>query len=234
MTSYPDLLETLFSELPDVVFFLKDRAGRYVAANRTLLERCGIADRESLLGRTAEEVFPSPLGASYTAQDRLVLRTGAAIRDKLELHLYPGRGQGWCLTYKLPLRDADGAISGVAGLSRDLHRPDERHLEYRHLARAVEHLFEKYSEPLRLETVAANAGFSLDTFERLVKQVFHLTPRQLLTKARIEAASRLLRETDQSVAEIAYACGYSDHSAFTRQFRSTVGMTPREFRRGVG
>ena len=69
-----DLLETLFNELPDVVFFLKDRDGRYTAANRTLLDRCGIAHRESLLGRTAEEVFPSPLGTGYTAQDRQVLR----------------------------------------------------------------------------------------------------------------------------------------------------------------
>ena len=34
-----------------------------------------------------------------------------------------------------------------------------------------------------------------------------------------------------SVAEVAHACGYSDHSAFTRQFRATVGLTPREFRR---
>jgi AraC-like DNA-binding protein len=229
-----DLLETLFNELPDVVFFLKDRGGRYTAANQTLLDRCGIAHRESLLGRTAEEVFPSPLGTGYTAQDRQVLRTGAAIRDKLELHLYPGGGQGWCLTCKLPVLDETGAVTGLAGLSRDLHRPDESHPEYHRLARAVERLFEGFGEPLRLEAVAAGAGLSLDAFERLVKQVFHLTPRQLLTQTRIEAAARLLREGSDSVAEIAYACGYSDHSAFTRQFRSTVGMTPREYRQGVG
>ena len=70
----------------------------------------------------------------------------------------------------------------------------------------------------------------MDRFERLVKQVFHVTPRQLLVKTRVDAASRLLRETESSVAGIAQACGYADHSAFTRQFRATVGLTPRAFR----
>jgi AraC-like DNA-binding protein len=32
------------------------------------------------------------------------------------------------------------------------------------------------------------------------------------------------------VTEIAIACGYHDHSAFTRQFKATVGMTPSEYR----
>jgi AraC-like DNA-binding protein len=70
----------------------------------------------------------------------------------------------------------------------------------------------------------------MDRFERLVKQVFHLTPRQLLTKTRIDAASRLLQEGGASVAEIAHRCGYSDHSAFTRQFKATVGIAPVAFR----
>jgi AraC-like DNA-binding protein len=73
-------------------------------------------------------------------------------------------------------------------------------------------------------------GLSLDRFERLVKRVFYLTPRELLIKTRIEAASKLLVEGDRSVADIAYACGYCDHSAFTRQFKATVGVAPAAFR----
>jgi AraC-like DNA-binding protein len=65
---------------------------------------------------------------------------------------------------------------------------------------------------------------------RLLKRLFGLTPRQFIAKTRIAAASRLLRESDQSVADIALACGYYDHSAFTRAFRTITGMTPRQFR----
>lgn len=228
------LVESLFDRLPDVVFFVKDSAGRYLLVNETLRERCGIAHKKGLLGRTAAEVFPPPLGAGYTAQDRLVLETGFPIQDKLELHLYPGGGRGWCLTFKTPLRGPGGALRGLVGISRDLHRPDQHHPEYRRLADAVEALRTQYDEAVRLQALARKVGLSMDRFERLVKRVFHLTPRQLLTKTRIDAASRLLHEGKLSVAEIAQACGYADHSAFTRQFKATVGLAPREFRGRAG
>jgi PAS domain S-box-containing protein len=228
-----ELIERLFSQLPEVVFFVKDRQGRYARVNETMLKRCGIR-RERLLGLTAEQVFPKPLGAAYTAQDKLVLLQGVEIRDKLELHLYPGGGQGWCLTYKTPLRDVAGAIVGLVGISRDLHRPDERGVGYRRLARAVNDLQERYAENVRIDALARSVGLSIDRFERLVKRAFYVTPRQLLTKTRIDAASKMLIEENRSIADIAYACGYSDHSAFTRQFKATVGVAPGDFRAGRG
>jgi AraC-like DNA-binding protein len=223
------LLERLFSQLPDVVFFAKDSQGRYARVNDTLLERCGIKHRAKLLGLTAEQVFPKPLGSSYSAQDQLVLREGVELRDKLELHLYPGGSRGWCLTFKAPIY-ARGAVAGLVGISRDLHRPNEFDADYRMLARAVEHLQAHYAEEIRLDSLARGVGLSLDRFERLVKRVFYLTPRQLLAKTRIEAASKLLVTGTRSIADIAHACGYCDHSAFTRQFKATVGLAPAQFR----
>ena len=120
------------------------------SVNETLLKRCGLSRRDKILGLTAEEVYPKPLGAGYTAQDQLVLEKGIEIRDKLELHLYPGGGQGWCLTFKTPIRDGGGAISGLVGISRDLYRPDEHDADYRRLARAVDELQQRYAETVRL------------------------------------------------------------------------------------
>jgi AraC-like DNA-binding protein len=54
---------------------------------------------------------------------------------------------------------------------------------------------------------------------------------QLITKTRITAGSRLLRETDSSIAEIALNCGFADHSAFTRAFRAVTGHSPSQYRR---
>ncbi len=205
------VLQATFDQIPDIVFFVKDAEGRYRIVNRTLAERCGIPHREAIVGRTAEELFPAPFGGSYAAQDR-------------------GRSSGWCLTFKTPLRDADGSIAGLIGISRDIHQADERHPEYSRLAQAVQLLRDRHHEPLRLGDVARGAGLSLDRFERLCKRVFHLTPQQLLARARLDEATRRLRETDDDIASIAYACGYSDHSAFTRQFRATVGLTPSAYR----
>ena len=86
-----------------------------------------------------------------------------------------------------------------------------------------------YNTPLRVQTLADIAEVSVAQLERLFKRVFQLTPQQLLTKLRIEEAMRLLH-TDTRIAEIGQACGFSDQSAFARQFKATVGMAPRDYR----
>jgi AraC-like DNA-binding protein len=49
-------------------------------------------------------------------------------------------------------------------------------------------------------------------------------------QTRLAAAARLLVETDRPVADIAYDCGFYDHSALTRAFRSATNLTPTQFR----
>ena len=65
--------EALFDIVPDVVFFAKDREGRYTSVNETLVSRCGRQHKWQLLGRTPPDLFPRPLGDSYAAQDRQVI-----------------------------------------------------------------------------------------------------------------------------------------------------------------
>src|SRR5689334_2506038 len=105
MLSHFALLEPVFDAMPDIVFFVKDAQARYALVNRTLVSRCGFKEKEALLGKTAEDVFPSRFGRIYTAQDQAVIHVGNQMLDQLELHLYPGRQPGWCLTCKQPLRD---------------------------------------------------------------------------------------------------------------------------------
>lgn len=225
----PGFAERLFDCTPDVVFFVKNAQGQYVIVNETLVRRSGRRSKDEVLGRTALEVFPDPLGRLYFEQDRLVVATGRAIQDRLELHLHPDRTRGFCLTFKFPLLDPEGRVVAVTGLSRDLH-PSREGAGYPALARAVHHLQTHSDEPLRLDRLARLAEMPTRRFQRLVKRVFHLTPGQLLLKARLDVAADLLLESERSIVDIACACGYTDHSAFTRQFKATVGLTPRQFR----
>jgi AraC-like DNA-binding protein len=182
-----------------------------------------------LIGRSPVEVFPPELGASYAGQDRQVLATGEPIHGRLELHLYPNRVPGWCLTHKIPLSDRNGQIVGLAGISRDLRMPDREHPVYRRIAAAVTYIQEHYAEPLRMEQLARIANISVAQFERYIKRIFDLTPKQLIIKIRVDSAAHLLA-CDRSVAEIAQDCGYADHSAFSRQFKAVVGVSPIEYR----
>lgn len=223
----------LFKHVPDTAFFVKDGAGRYVLFNQSLVERCGLRGESDLLGRQVRDIFPAELGARYTAQDEQVLRTGRPVIDQLELHWYSHRRTGWCLTTKLPLRDAAGKVVGLMGFSRDLHALRDAAQIPTGLLAALEHLDACFADPISATTLARQSGLPPVRFARLIKRIFRLTPTQLIAQRRLAAASRLLRETDQAVAEIALACGFYDHSAFTRAFREAIGSTPTQFRAGA-
>jgi len=224
-------IEILFDELSDVAFFVKDRDGRYLAANRTLVRRCGLRSKQEIVGKTVLEVHPRHLAQNYMAQDREVIEAGHTISKHLELHLYPNRRHGWCLTHKTPLRDDAGAIVGLVGTSHDLGLADDHHPVYRQIASIAQHIRDNYKEPLCLNQLAQEAGLPLARVERLFQRVFHYSPRQLLLQSRLNGALALI-EADQnrSIADIANDCGYSDHSAFSRQFKALTGMTPVQYR----
>ena len=223
----PGQLQDLFDPLPDVVFFIKDDQCRYAHVNQTLVRRLGLRGREDIIGRSVLELYPASLSATYIQQDRRVL-AGESIENVLELQLYPNRRRGWCLTFKQPLH-GDGRIVGLVGISRDLGQPDSQHSSFARLQRTLAHMQAHFDEPLRVHTLARIAGISVSQLERLFRRVFQITPQQMLTKLRIEAAMRMLH-SDESIATIGQACGFSDQSAFARQFKSTVGMPPRDYR----
>jgi AraC-like DNA-binding protein len=225
--------EALFDCLPDLVFFIKNSRGEYVVVNQTLVERCGRREKGELVGRRADEVFPPPFGQSYRAQDERVLRNGDSLLNQLELHFHASGGRGWCLTDKLPLRGRDGTVIGLVGVSKDLVPANERSEDYARVARAVGHIQKHHDQPLRVKELAAGAGLSEYQFEQRIRKIFQLTAGQLIQKTRMEVAVRRLRDTDDPIAAVALDCGYSDQSAFTRQFRQTIGLSPSEYRRSV-
>jgi AraC-like DNA-binding protein len=234
------LMERLFDTLPDVVFFAKDRRGRYTHANQTLLDRLRMTSRAQIVGKRADEVFAPPLGLRFAEQDAQVLREGREISGQLELHLFPNRVPGWCVTHKLAWREQEPSggrranpIVGLVGLSRDIAPPGLGHARpsatYARVAQVVDRLQRDYAEPLVIADLARDAGMSMAQLERIVLQVWRLTPRQLLARVRLDAALALLAG-ESSVAAVAHACGYADHSAFTRQFKRSTGLSPSQYR----
>jgi PAS domain S-box-containing protein len=230
----PIVGEALFDHLPDLVFFIKNRRCEYVVVNQTLAERCGCRTKEELIGRRADELFPAPLGAIYRAQDEAVLRSGEPILNQLELHFYATGGRGWCLTNKLPLRDNSDRVVGVVGISKDLQSANERGEDYSAVAKVVQHIQKNFTETLRVADLAKRAGLSVYQFEQRIRKIFQLTAGQLIQKTRMEAAVQRLRETNDPIATIALDCGYSDQSAFTRQFKQTTGLSPSDYRAACG
>jgi PAS domain S-box-containing protein len=224
------LLERLFDRSPDVAFFVKNAQGRYIAVNDSLVERHGLQSKSQVIGKCPRDICPGDFGRIPTEQDERVLRTGRPLVDHLEMQWHRPNDPVWCLTTKLPMLDADGAIVGLIGFSRDIRVPVEPHTIPRDFARALEEFEQSLSPEVTPAWLARRCKLSSPRLARLTKRLFGLTPSQFITKSRIAAASRMLSDPDQSVSDIAHACGFYDHSAFTRAFRSATGMTPTEFR----
>jgi AraC-like DNA-binding protein len=226
-----DSLEVLFDQMPDVAFFVKDTAGRYVTVNDSLVARHGLTSKGQVLGKQPRDICPGKYGVLPSKQDSVILRTGQPLLNHLEMHWYSPHEPGWCLTTKLPLRAADGTIVGIVGASRDLRSPvNPRNIPPR-VADALNDLETDPSQPATASTLAERAGMTPSRFARLMKRFFGMTPTQYITRVRVAVATRLLQETERPVTEIAQACGFYDHSAFARVVRQITGLTPTQIRR---
>ncbi len=225
-----EVAETLFNSLNDVIFCVKDSQLRYVAANEAFIRSAGLSNRAQLLGRTAREVFPAILAAGYEQQDDEVFAKGHSLRDRVEMITRPGKNIGWFLTQKVPVHDGSGATIAIASISRDLSISASAGSGLGPLGAALDTIHRDFSGPLRIEALAKQAGLSAGQFQRRISALTGLTPRQLLTKARIEAAADALHSTDAPLSSIAFECGFYDQAAFCRQFRAATGLSPGEYR----
>ena len=83
---------------------------------------------------------------------------------------------------------------------------------------------------LRIADMASAVATSASGLQRKVKQAMGITPQDLLREARIKHACLLLKTTGKSIAEVAYACGFSDPKYFGRCFKASVGQSPTEYK----
>ncbi len=98
------------------------------------------------------------------------------------------------------------------------------------LRRIVEQMTRRLDRDLELTSLAKHVGLSPAHLSRVFRQTTGETPSGYLLRLRMTEACRLLRETDQSVIQIALSVGYSTHSHFTQVFRRHVGQTPTQYR----
>lgn len=83
---------------------------------------------------------------------------------------------------------------------------------------------------LSVDDLAAQMALGRVQLYRKVKALTGSTPTDLLREARLRRADYLLAHTDKTISEIAYDCGFSSPSYFTRCYRDTYGKTPTESR----
>lgn len=98
------------------------------------------------------------------------------------------------------------------------------------LRRARDLIDRDYAEPLDLDAMAREAGYSRFHFARAFAAAYGETPRAYLTRRRIERAKTLLRTANLSVTEVCVLVGFASLGSFSARFRGLVGRSPKEYR----
>jgi PAS domain S-box-containing protein len=220
----------VFAALDDVYFFMKDRAGRFLAANPLQLKKLGLSTESELVGKSDHDFFPSYMTARYAEDDAWVIRTGRPILRRVEVVADPDGSVSWHVTTKFPLKDRSGKCVGIVGCMRDFERADSVWRPFRRMRAVKEFIGEHFGEGITVADLAAVAHLSVSQFERRFKQVFDERPARFLIHYRLTRASQLLVHSDFSISEVAQRVGFYDHSHFTREFKALFAMPPGRYR----
>ena len=225
-----EAMEFLFTNLKDVMFCIKDRQDRYLCANEAFLLRVGLERTSNITGKTTREVFPHSLAINFQQQDLEVFRKGVSISNRLDVATNLDRSFGWYLSDKVPVRGRNNEILAVASTTRDLRLKVDRDPEMLSIVNFVNLMRERFTEPIRIALLAEEARIPLRKLERRMRAIMSTSPRQLLTRMRVEAAAECLRTSDAPLSEICYRFGFCDQPTFCRQFKNLTGQTAGKYR----
>jgi PAS domain S-box-containing protein len=115
-----NLLRALIDNAPEQIY-VKDTEGRFVLANTATMLQLNVSTPDQLLGKTDVDFFAPEQAAQYRADELAVLQSGQPLINKEESRIDEQTGALlWGLITKVPVRDAQGQIIGLVGMSRDI------------------------------------------------------------------------------------------------------------------
>jgi AraC family transcriptional regulator len=101
------------------------------------------------------------------------------------------------------------------------------------LQRVVERMRADLASNLSLATLASESGYSRAHFIRMFRAASGRTPHQYLLDLRLERAREFIKNGSKSLTDIATACGFTSHTAFSKAFRRRFRTTPSLYRREI-
>jgi PAS domain S-box-containing protein len=111
------LTEDIFDNITDILW-LKDKAGKYIIANKAFCKTCGVRYKD-LIGKTDLDIWPKDLAKKYMADDKEVISKNKKI--VVEETLVDNKGRVISIeTTKIPLKGRQGRPTGTLGMAHDI------------------------------------------------------------------------------------------------------------------
>ena len=98
-----------------------------------------------------------------------------------------------------------------------------------YLCKAIKFIRSNYQTNINVAEVAKSTGISERYLRNLFSRNLHLSPLDFLNQVRINKAIDCLRNTDLSIKEISFQCGFQSPQYFSRIFKQQTGSTPKSF-----
>lgn len=134
------ILESAFAQSPDFIY-VKDRDSRFLAVNNNMATLYHAGAPSSLLGRTDFDVMPRPIAEQLFVAEQDMMRSGKPIVDSFEQI-----DNRFLLASKVPLRDGEGRVVGLAGVTRDVTERTELENELRESKNLLAHAMDGMSD----------------------------------------------------------------------------------------
>lgn len=99
------------------------------------------------------------------------------------------------------------------------------------LKKMLNHIHGRYFEQISLEDIAGSANVSKSSCLRIFREVLNTTPLHYVGQYRLMVAAQHLEESDRTISEIGYGCGFSEMGYFAARFREKFGVSPKEYRK---
>ena len=158
-----NLLRSLIDNLPDYIY-VKDTEGRYLLDNIAHRRWLGADAEGEVIGKRVSDFFHSDDMARFSNDDERVILSGHPLLNREELVTDRLGNRRWHATTKVPLRNNDGKVTGLVGISRDI---TEQKLADEELARHKDELQKTLSELQRSHEELKSAQFQLIQAEKM-------------------------------------------------------------------
>ncbi|MFK8112156.1 MAG: helix-turn-helix domain-containing protein [Rubripirellula sp.] len=220
----------LFEFLPQVYMYVKAADGRYLRVNHVVCRVMGVQCESEVVGKTDFDFFPPAIATQYVDEDRRVIESAQTLRD--QVWLVPN-SDGVPQIYscnKIPFFDKQGKVTALAGVKRPFEHSDTIPAGHGRLMKVVRFVTTHYGEEIVVGDLAAEANLSQSQLQREFSRLFGITPSRYLREVRVGVARHLLETTQTPMSQIAIDSGFYDQSHFSKQFKTSTGLTPRQYR----
>lgn len=119
---------------------------------------------------------------------------------------------------------------GLSRLTLPGHAPSCYDADRKVHARVLDYIDSMIEAPLSLEELAGVAEMPLLRFLRSFSNAIGSTPHAYITERRLQRARRLLRASDEPLADVAFACGFAHQSHLGAVLKERLGLSPRQYR----